>query len=38
MTAAKSGACPWKRGEYHYFLKVNANGWQGGSIGKIVID
>jgi hypothetical protein len=38
MTVAKGGACPWKKGEYHYLLRVSAQGYQGGTIGKIVID
>jgi hypothetical protein len=38
MTVAKGGACPWRRGEYHYLLRVNTQGYQGGTIGRIVID
>ena len=37
MTVAKKGACPWKKGEYHYLLEINLNQYKGRSIGQIVI-
>ena len=37
MTIAKKGACPWKKGEYHYLLEINVNRYKGSSIGQIVI-
>ena len=38
ISASTTGPCPWSAGEYHYLLRINANGYQGGTIGKIVIE
>lgn len=37
MTVATKGACPWKKGEYHYLLEINLNQYKGRSIGQIII-
>jgi len=38
MTVAKTGPCPWKKGQYHYLLEVNTSEHRGQSFGTIVID
>ena len=37
MTVAKQGACPWKKGKYHYVLEINLNQYKGRSTGQIII-
>ncbi len=37
VTSAVAGVCPWGSGDYVYHLMIDAGGFQGATIGKIVI-
>ncbi len=37
MSSSSSGPCEWRKGEYVYTLQIDTQGYEGGTIGKIVV-